>query len=112
MSIKFRIDELSPVEVSFLKWQYGFDDDDDEPFARVLWQVIGRAWDADAASAGETRHLERLGCSGAYPEEVALYVSFRIEGGDRIWKDLIRRAGLVERRTARVDTSIDRRRRA
>ena len=111
MSIKFRSNELSPAEASFLKWQYGFDEED-EPFARALWQAIGRAWDADAASAGGTRHLERLGCAGAYAEEVALYVRFRREGGDAFWEDLIRRAGLSERRTAKVDTTIDRRRRA
>ena len=68
MSIKFRSDELTPAEASFLKWQYGFDEDD-EPFGRVLWQAIGKAWEADAASGAGTRHLERLGCSGAYPEE-------------------------------------------
>jgi hypothetical protein len=111
MSIKLRSNELSPAEASFLKFQYGFDEGDD-PFARALWQAIGRAWDADAASGGSTRHLERLGCAGAYPEEVALYVSFRQEGGDAIWNDLIRRAGLSERRTANVNPAIDRRRRA
>jgi hypothetical protein len=111
MSIKFRSDELTPAEASFLKWQYGFDEDD-EPFGRVLWQAIGKAWEADAASGAGTRHLERLGCSGAYPEEVALYVRFRAEGGDAVWNDLIRRAGLPERRTAKIETAIDRRRRA
>jgi hypothetical protein len=111
MSIKIRSDDLSPAEASFLKWQYGFDDED-EPFTRALWQAIGRAWDADAASEGKTQHLARLGDSGAYPEEVALYVKFRVEGGDKVWKDLIRRAGLSDRRTARVDTAVDRRRRA
>ncbi len=111
MSIKIRSDDLSPAEASFLKWQYGFDDED-EPFTRALWQAIGRAWDADAASEGKTQHLARLGGSNAYPEEVALYVKFRVEGGDKVWKDLIRRAGLSDRRTARVDTAIDRRRRA
>jgi len=110
MSIKFRSKELSPAEASFLKWQYGFDEED-EPFERALWQAIMRAWDADTASTG-TRHLERLGCSGAYPEEVALYASFKSEGSDTVWNELIRRAGLSDRRTAKVDTSIDRRRRA
>ena len=110
MSIKFRSNELSPAEASFLKFQYGFDEGD-EPFARALWQAIGRAWDADAASKGGTRHLERLGCAGAYPEEVALYASFRRDGGDAMWNDLIRRAGLSERRTSQVATAIDRRRR-
>lgn len=111
MSIKFRSTELSAAEASFLKWQYGFEDTD-EPFARVLWQAIGRAWEADAASGGKTRHLERLGCAGAYPEEVALYLSFRREGGDAVWKDLLRRAGLSDRRMAKVVTPVDRRRRA
>ena len=111
MSIKFRSNELSPAEASFLKWQYGFDEED-EPFERALWQAIMRAWDADTASGAGTRHLERLGCGDAYPEEVALYASFKSEGSDTVWNKLIRRAGLSDRRTAKVDTSIDRRRRA
>jgi hypothetical protein len=111
MSIKFRSKELSPAEASFLKWQYGFDEED-EPFERALWQAIMRAWDADSASGPGTRHLARLGCGDAYPEEVALYVSFKSEGSDTVWNELIRRAGLSDRRTAKVDTSIDRRRRA
>lgn len=111
MSIDFRSTELSPAEASFLRFQYGFHEGD-EPFARALWQAIGRAWEADAASGGATSHLTRLGCAGAYPEEVALYVRFRRAEGDALWKDLIRRAGLAERRTARVDTAVERRRRA
>ncbi len=113
MSIKFRSDQLSPAEASFLKWQYGFDDDD-EPFERALWQAIQRAWDADKGSGSVSdsgsRHLERLGCNGAYPEEVALYARFKSERGDMVWSELIRRAGLSDRRTAKVDTTIDRRR--
>ena len=48
MSIQFRSSNLTPAEASFLKFQYGFDDQDD-PFARVLWQAIKRAWDSDTA---------------------------------------------------------------
>jgi hypothetical protein len=110
MSIKFRSKELSPAEASFLKWQYGFDEED-EPFERALWQAIMRAWDADATSETSPRHLTRLGCADAYPEEVELYVKFKSEG-DTVWNELIRRAGLSDRRTTKVDTSIDRRRRA
>ena len=110
MSIHFHSNELSPAEASFLKWQYGFDEND-EPFTRALWQAIGRAWEADAASEGRTRLLERLGSPGAFPEEVALYRSFRLQGGDKVWNELIRRAGLSDRRTAKVDTKVDRRRR-
>jgi len=113
MSITFRSTELSSAEASFLKWQYGFDEED-EPFERALWQAIMRAWEADnAPGAGSgTHHLERLGCRGAYPEEVALYVRFKSEGSDTVWNDLIRRADLSDRRTASVDTSFDRRRAA
>jgi hypothetical protein len=117
MSIKFRSKELSPAEASFLKWQYGFEEGD-EPFERALWQVIMRAWDADnvarkgAAMEKAMGHLARLGCEGAYPEEVALYVSFKSEGSDDVWNELIRRAGLADRRTAKLDTTLDRRRRA
>ena len=111
MSIKLRSTELSPAEASFLKWQYGFDEED-APFERALWQAIMRAWEADNAPGAEeeTRHLERLGCSGAYPEEVELYLQFKSEASDAIWNELIRRAALSDRRTARVDTPVNRRR--
>jgi hypothetical protein len=111
MSIKFRSEEISPAELSFLKLQYGFDEGD-EPFERALWQTIMRAWDADNAPGAGTRHLDRLGCGGAYPEEVALYVKFKSASSDTVWNELIRRAGLADRRTAQVNTAIDRRRRA
>ena len=109
MSIRLRSTELSSAEASFLKWQYGFDEED-EPFERALWQAIVRAWEADNTPGAGTRHLGRLGCSGAFPEEVALYLRFKSEGSDEVWNELIRRAGLSDRRTARVDTSINRRR--
>ncbi len=109
MSIKLRSTELSSAEASFLKWQYGFDEED-EPFERALWQAIVRAWEADNAPEADTRYLERLGCSGAYPEEVALYLQFKSEDSDVIWNELIRRAALSDRRTAKVDTPTNRRR--
>jgi len=109
MSIKLRNTELSPAEASFLKWQYGFDEED-EPFERALWQAIVRAWEADNASGGDTGYLERLGCSDAFPEEVALYLQFKSEDSDVIWSELIRRAALSDRRTAKVATPTNRRR--
>ena len=45
MSVKFLSNDLSPAELSFLKWQYGFDEAD-EPFAGALWHAILRALDA------------------------------------------------------------------
>ena len=111
MSIRIRSDELSPVEVSFLKWQYG-SDDADEPFERALWQTIMRAWNADNPVGSGARHINRLGSREAYPEEVALYLRFRSEGSDEVWNDLIRRAGLADHRTERVRTPFERRRAA
>lgn len=111
MSIHFRIDQLSPAEASFLRWQYGFEDADDA-YARVLWQAIGRAWEADEASGGRTNHIARLGSRGAYPDEVALYLRFRSDEGEALWQDLIRRAGLSDRRKDKVATGVERRRRA
>ena len=107
MSIKLRSTELSPAEASFLKWQYGFDEED-APFERALWQAIMRAWEADNATGAG--YLERLGCSGAFPEEVALYMQFKSESSDELWNELIRRADLSDRRTAKVDTTVNRRR--
>jgi len=109
MSIKLRSTELSPAEASFLKWQYGFDEGDG-PFERALWQAIQRAWEADNSSEGDTYYLERLGSSGAFPEEVALYLQFKSEDSDEAWNGLIRRADLSDRRTAKVDMSVNRRR--
>ena len=109
MSIQFRSTELSSAEASFLKWQYGFDEED-EPFERALWQAIMRAWEADNAPGAGTRYLERLGSSGAFPEEIALYVRFKSEGSDEVWNGLIRRADISDRRTAKVDTTVNRRR--
>lgn len=106
MSIQFCSTELTSAEASFLKWQYGFDEAD-APFERALWQVIMRAWETDTATG--SRHLDRLGCSGAFPEEVALYVRFKSAGSDEVWNELIRRAHLSDRRTASVDTAVNRR---
>ena len=108
MSIKFRSKELTPAEASFLKWQYGFDEED-EPFERALWHAIMRAWEADSTSENPGQ-LERLGSADAYPEEVALYVKFKSES-DSVWNELIRRAGLSDRRTRKIAPTVDRRRR-
>jgi len=109
MSIRFQSTKLTSAEASFLKWQYGFEDED-EPFERALWQAILRAWEADKSSGAGTHLLERIGCRGAFPEEVALYVRFKSEDSDKVWNELIHRAGLSDRRTSKVDTAIDRRR--
>jgi hypothetical protein len=115
MSIRFISKDLTPAEVSFLKWQYGFEDEDD-PFERSLWHTIMRAWEADNDSPrpgrGASRHLNRLGSADAYPDEVALYVKFKSDQSDRFWRELIDRAGLTDRRQRQVATPTERRRRA
>jgi hypothetical protein len=111
MNMKFLSNALSAAEVSFLKWQYGFDEAD-APFERALWHAILRAWEADNAPASSTRYLARLGCAGGFADEVALYVSYKSERGNVLWNDLIRRAGLADRRTSEVDPVKDRRRAA
>ena len=111
MGIEFDSKNLTPVEISFLKWQYGFEEEDD-PFERSLWRTILHAWEADRtnfARKSPVRHLPRLGSNQAYPEEVALYVSFKSEKSDSFWNDLIRRAGLSDRRTSDVTPMSERR---
>lgn len=113
MSIEFRSKDLSPVEISFLKWQYGFDEQDD-PFERSLWHTILHAWEADRRSfQGKlpARHLPRLGSESAYPEEVSLYIAFKSEESDRFWNDLIKRAGLADRRKDDIAPATERRHR-
>jgi len=113
MSIEFDSKNLTPVEMSFLKWQYGFEEEDD-PFERSLWHTILHAWEADRKSfdrRSPVRQLPRLGSREAYPEQVALYVSFKSEKSDLFWNDLIRRAGIADRRTSNVMPMSERRRR-
>ena len=92
MSLKIRDQDLSPAEKSFLKWQYGFEEDDD-PFEISLWQSIMRAWESDNAPSISqtpgTDHLSRLGAKNAYPEHVALYIKFKSDQSDRFWRQLI-----------------------
>ena len=115
MSLKIRSEELSPAEVSFLKWQYGFEEDDD-PFEISLWQSIMRAWESDnspsISHAQAADHLSRLGSKSAYPEHVTLYIKFKSDQSDRFWRELITRAGLADRRQRKTATSVERRRRA
>ncbi|UCD69372.1 MAG: hypothetical protein JSW48_04640 [Betaproteobacteria bacterium] len=115
MSLKIRNQDLSAAELSFLKWQYGFEEDDD-PFEISLWQTIMRAWESDnAPSMSQTKrmeHLSRLGSADAYPEHVSLYIKFKSDHSDRFWRELITRAGLADRRKQKAAAPVERRRRA
>ena len=115
MSLKIRNQDLSPAEASFLKWQYGFEENDD-PFEISLWQTIMRAWESDNAPsmsrAKRTERLSRLGSDGAYPEHVSLYIKFKSDQSDRFWRELITRAGLADRRQRKSSPAVERRRRA
>jgi len=115
MSLKIRNQDLSPAETSFLKWQYGFEEDDD-PFEISLWQTIMRAWESDNApsmsNSQRTDHLSRIGHSSAYAEHVTLYTKFKSDQSDRFWRELITRAGLADRRQKKATAPVERRRRA
>jgi|GEM_PF-2589144 len=115
MSLKFRTDELTMAEASFLSWQFGYHDEDD-PFYVSLWHTINRAWISDhrPANGGDspTQHLTRLAAPGAYPEEVAIFLKFKSDAGEEFWLNLLQRAGLEDRRQNSVTPSIERRRRS
>ena len=113
MSLKIRREDLSSAETSFLKWQYGFEEEDD-PFEISLWQTIMRAWESDNAPTLSrepgTDYLARLGSDTAFPEHVALYAKFKSQQSDRFWRQLITRAGLADRRQRKTAPPVERRR--
>ena len=115
MSLKFRTDELTPAEASFVAWQFGYQEGDD-PFYVSLWHIINRAWISDNTATTEmrprTQHLAKLGTAGAYPEEVEIFLKFKSPQGEEYWLNLLDRAGLSDRRQRSVPPSIERRRRS
>jgi hypothetical protein len=115
MSLKFRTDELSPAEVSLITWQFGFQDDDD-PFFSSLWHLIDRAWTSDHRTPSDTRkpteHLQRLAAQGAFPDEVAVFLKFKSNDGERYWLSLLRKADLADRRQRDLLPPVERRRRS
>ena len=114
MSLKFRTDELTPAEASFVAWQFGYQDEDD-PFFISLWHTINRAWISDNSTNADkalVKNLARLGAPGAYPEEVGIFLKFKSEKGEKYWLDVLQRAGLADRRQRSVSPPQERRRRA
>jgi hypothetical protein len=114
MGLKFRTDELTPAEASFIAWQFGYQDEDD-PFYISLWHTINRAWISDHSTPSESRqrsqHLTKLSAAGAYPEEVAIFLKFKSEQGEKFWLNMLQRAGLADRRQRSVTPTVERRRR-
>ena len=116
MSLKFNTTELSHAEVSLIGWQFGYSEDDD-PFYVSLWHTINRAWVSDHLPpvAGRTKaeHLKRLGSASAFPEEVSVYLKFKSPDGEKYWLNLLKRAGLADRRQRSVSPpAVERRKRA
>ncbi len=115
MSLKFRTDELTPAEASFVAWQFGYQDEDD-PFFVSLWHTINRAWISDTGPVSEARqrsqHVQKLSATGAYPEEVGIFLKFKSPQGERYWLNLLERAGLSDRRQRSVAPPVERRRRS
>jgi len=115
MSLKFCTNDLTPAEASFLAWQFGYHDEDD-PFFVSLWHTINRAWISDHSPPVDphppTQHLVRLAASGAYPEEVSIFLKFKSDQGEEYWLNLLQRAGLDDRRQRTVTPPVERRRRS
>ena len=116
MSLKFKTDDLTQAEASLIGWQFGYSEDDD-PYYVSLWHTVNRAWVSDSqpgsAKRPKTQHLKRLGAAGAYPDEVAVYLKFKSSEGEKYWLNLLKRAGLADRRQrSETPPSVERRKRA
>ncbi|MBK8337100.1 MAG: hypothetical protein IPL03_11145 [Sterolibacteriaceae bacterium] len=113
MILKLRAGALTPAETSFLSWQFGFEDDDDR-FLPALWRAIDQAWLSDLqrmSSMDEgSSHLSRLAAPGAFPDEVGVFRRFKSDDGERYWLDMLKRAGIADRRQRSVMPSVERRR--
>lgn len=113
MILKLRAGELTPAEASFLSWQFGFEDDDDR-FLPALWRAIDQAWLSDLQRMSTmdegSSHLSRLAAPGAFPDEVGVFRRFKSDDGERYWLDMLKRAGIADRRQRSVMPSVERRR--
>ncbi len=108
MAVNFRADQLTSAEASFVAWSFGFHEDDD-PFHVALWHTISRAWISDTRSA--SGHLKRLAAPGAFPEEVGIFLRFKSDDGEAFWLDMLKRAGLTDRRQRSTAPAVERRKR-
>lgn len=116
MSLKFKTDDLTQAEASLIGWQFGYSEEDD-PYYVSLWHTVNRAWVSDSQPGTpkrpKTEHLKRLAASGAYPDEVAVYLKFKSSEGEKYWLKLLKRAGLADRRQrSESPPSVERRKRA
>lgn len=113
MALNLRTDALTSAEASFLAWQFGFEEHDDR-FLPALWRAIDQAWQSDRHREAATRqglgHLQRLAAPGAFPDEVNVFLRFKSDDGERYWLDMIKRAGIADRRQRSVMPSVERRR--
>ena len=116
MSLKFKMDDLTQAEASLIGWQFGYSEDDD-PYYVSLWHTVNRAWVSDGQPGTpkrpKTEHLKHLRAPGAYPDEVAVYLKFKSSEGEKFWLNLLKRAGLADRRQrSEAPPSTERRKRA
>ena len=113
MILKLRAGEMTSAEASFLSWQFGFEDDADR-FLPALWRAIDQAWLSDlqrmVAIDQGLGHLSRLAAPGAFPDEVGVFLRFKSDDGERYWLDMLKRAGIADRRQRCVMPSVERRR--
>src|SRR4051812_36984059 len=111
MNLKFRTDELTPAEASFLTWQFGYHDEDDPCFIS-LSHTINRAWISDHSPTPDrtppAQHLARLGAAGASPEEAAVFLKVKSDRGEEYWPTLLQRAPLDARCQQNLTPQIER----
>lgn len=108
MAFNFRTDQMTVAEASFVGWSFGFQEDDD-PFHVALWHLISRAWISDNRAG--SAHLKRLAAPGAFPEEVEIFLKFKSDNGEAFWLDMLKRAGLADRRQRSTAPVVERRKR-
>jgi len=112
MALEFRREALTEAEASLLAWQFS-GSDGGHPYLAQLWSSIASAWDHAAAGRVEAQQfLERLGVTGAFGAELAVYKRFKGTEGEHYWLDILQRAGLEDRRKRSEVPVTERRKRA
>ncbi len=111
MSLEFQRDALSEAEAGLVAWQFS-GSEDEHPYVAKLWAAIAQAWEFAAAGRGEAQaFLDRLAVTEAFGPEIAVYRRFKGVDGEAYWLDILRRAGLADRRQRYSAVANERRRR-
>ena len=109
MSLKFRREALSSAEAGLLAWQFGVSEEDNA-FMTALWVAIARALEHGVRGNTDAQaFIERLTVAGAFGDEVTVYRHFMGPDGEAYWLDILKRAGLGDRRQRSQEAPVERR---